>query len=142
MKKQTEYDEKQQIDRGNAYKNSYVILLILLFIDYLIKDIFKINWLNSKSTFMILFWVSVSVCEITIITKNAYDGISDHSGRIFLLFQGIFGLAILSISLIQIQINEETLYSAFGSIFMGVCCIIICAVYWIKVIRDKNSPET
>lgn len=141
MKKQTEFDEKQQLERGKAYRNGYFTLLALLLIDFFIKDALEITWLTNYSSFIIMFWISISVCEITMIVKDAYDGISNNYGRTILSLQGFLGLAILFMDIMYILSGKEVISSMLSSLLMGVCCVIICSVYWIKVIRDKNFIE-
>lgn len=141
MRKQNEFDEKQLLERGKAYRNGYFTLLALLLIDFFIKDALKITWLTNYSSFLIMFWISISVCEITMIVKDAYNGISKNSGKTILSLQGILGLTILIMDIMYIISSKEAISSMLSSLLMGVCCIIICVVYWIKVIRDKNFIE-
>lgn len=138
MKRNSEFDEKQQLERGKAYRNGFFTLLALLLVSFFISDGLELHWLDSASLFHIFFWVSFAVCAITMIVKDAYDGISGSSGRVALSIIGIAGLAVLVTTCIELARNQTSWDSCIGMVVMGLCGITTSVVYWAKKISNRK----
>lgn len=134
---QIEYDERQQIERGKAYRNAFYSLLGSLIICCLINTPFKTPILNSLAVMVFPSMISLSVLITTCILRNAIDGVNYKNGFGWLsLVFSVGGIYYVVISVITLSENpliiDGFLSSSVPMAFMGICFIEICMVYWIK----------
>ena len=147
MRKRKEYlDERQQIERGKAFRNAFITVLAALFVCC------AINWVSEKpvlgygAIMLIPFWLSVSVFLTTVIMHDAlFINNNDNQARSWLTLAicwGITGLCLLGISAIGLRqpINGNGSMS-ITQMLMGICMIEISAVYLVKRVRDKREAK-
>lgn len=144
MKSNNSYDEKQLIDRGKAFQYGFIAAIFTIGVMYFITEGIELE-ISSYASFLITLWLPLTVCFITLIIKNAYDGVNTTSGRSVLTLFGIAGLFLVSISVLHIATGAETLLyegkvsDTFGHLFNGICMIIICLIYWIKQYHNSKK---
>lgn len=73
------YDERQQIERGKAFKNAYITAIMSFLACTFIADIFEMVKISLTSTLIISTWMSLVAFHVTSINKNASDGVGENS---------------------------------------------------------------
>lgn len=144
-KKNNKFDEKQILDRGKAFKIGFLASMITPAISYLIQDFIEIN-IDDYTTLLFMIWVPLTVCFISLILLNAYEGLqSSGGGKIFCTIFGFAGIFPVIFVLIDVLSGFNSFYQngtitgSVGELFMGSCMIIISIVYWIKYLIDKKK---
>lgn len=135
MNEKKNYDERQILERGKAFRNGYLVLFLMIAVLLLLSEGMDIIPPMDNYTFaMLSLWPSMLVCFITLIIKDAYDGISRSPGRVAASVFGLSGTVLLVVSILDITkgvamwpLNEETVH-----LVVGISCLMICIVYWVK----------
>ncbi len=145
-KRQNEYDERQQIERGKAFRNAFYSLLGSLIICCLINTPFKTPILNSLAVMVFPSMISLSVLITTCILRNAIDGLNYKNGFKWLsLVFSVGGIYYVVISVITLAENpliiDGVLSPSVPMAFMGICLIEVCIVYWIKHFIDHRKAR-
>ena len=148
------YDERQMIERNNAFKYGAAVALIMLLIGAVLNSMFGEAVgadLRHYVSFGIklIFWTSFSTIIIAMILKDAFDGVDDSVGMILFSLWGLAALIIIIVNIVEIVINQPTFQMllkddwTFANIFMSLCWITMCTVYWVKhlVNRKKEKKE-
>jgi len=125
------YDERQIKERGKIFKISF---LILVFYNFIVAffDSFDIPWFDWFDYFQSSFigiMISVTICTILMITKNAYISPNNitwtHIAIGIMTLSGIIGMGA--------NIQHFNVFS----IIISTCILLIVTTYWIKLLLDK-----
>lgn len=135
------FDERQILERGKAFRNGYISLATAMLVCFLIKDCFEMNLVDDSSIMLACLWVSVVVFSVTMIVKNAYDGIHEGRNAVVVSFMGAAGFFILVIESIKGIRGTFVLFSAAGNLICAASMLTICAVYWAKRQRDRKRDN-
>lgn len=144
MKNGINFDEKQLIDRGIAFKYGFLAAMFAILLVYFLEDIIKIS-ISRYAALIITIWIPITVCTIALVLKDAYDGVNSASGRILATMFGVLGIFMLVLFAQEISSGREMLLEGGmitnmgGNIFNGICMIIISIVYWIKQYLNKKK---
>ncbi len=144
MKGKGEYDERQILERGKAFRNGYISLAVAMLVCYFINSGLNHSMIDDFSQLLFCIWVSIVVVSVTMIVRNAYDGIYEGRNAVVVWVMGAAGIFILFAEIIKWFRGTLTFYSNAGTVFSGVSLLIICAVYSVKRQRDRkrdNSEE-
>lgn len=136
--KKTKFDEKQLLDRGKAYRNGLLAAFISMIL-YLILNEETADIIDTYHCIMICIWITLSVTLITMIVKNAYDGVTEKPGIIFFAVFGICGIIITACVTIMSMISMETIYSKISQLFSGICMILTSIIYWIVFFLNSKK---
>lgn len=77
-----EYDERQLIARNAAYKYSFFTLIIYCILCGML-DVLSINWAILSVQMFLGIFISVTVCVVICIYKDAYFGIEKNKNSIY-----------------------------------------------------------
>lgn len=135
------YDERQTIERGKAFRNGYISVSAIVFVCYVGKDWFQWNLLDDFSMFMLCTCVPSAVVYVTLIVKNAYDGIYEGRSTVIAWCMGITGVFMLFVVADSVATGNFTVYHNSGFIFLGSGMIIIAAVYIVKRSIDRRCEK-
>ena len=139
-----QYDERQIIGRGQAYKRAFFALLVYNVV-YACVDSGGITWCEPGVGMVIgIFW-SVTIFAITAISKDAFGGIYTKPRSIILLFLLI--IVVQSICFVAEcmegnLIENGILTINFISLFNAICFAVILAVYLIYNRKAKLLEES
>ena len=103
-----DFDEKQLIDRGIAFKWGFITALISIIGMFALTDIFELQ-ITNYAQYLITFWIPCGITFIILILKDAYEAVNTRNGRIAILFFTFAAVILLMTSIAQNTIHEETL---------------------------------
>ncbi len=137
--KEIRFDERQILERGKAWRNGYLSLAAAVLAFYFIKDCFEVRLpMNDFSVVMACIWVSAVVFCVTMIVRNAYDGVSDGRNAVAVSAMGAVGLFVLASEIVKGLEGTFVFYSSAGTVITAASLLTICAVYWVKRLRDRK----
>lgn len=135
------YDERQTIERGKAFRNGYLSMSVMLLICYLGKDWFRWDLLDDFSIFMLCGCVPAAIVSVTLIIKNAYDGIYEGRNTVTAWCMGASGVFVLLSVADSVVTGNFTIYHSSGLMLLGSEMILISAVYIVKRSIDRNCEK-
>lgn len=147
MRKRKEYlDERQQIERGKAFRNAFLTISFALIICCTINGVLDKPILDFFAMMMIPLWLSISVFLTTVILRDAIflNNKENQAGAWLTLAicWGITGICLLGIFIIEILRPENGSESMpIAKAVMGICMIEISVAYFIKRIRDRRKAK-
>ncbi len=142
-----EFDERQQIERGKAFRNAFFAVFGALLICGLIDSIFDKPILDYFAMMLIPIWISVSVFLTTVIMSDAIDRINQSGGwNLISVIWGIAGAFVVVASVIKLAqeplivsgaLNEHIVHA-----FISLCMLEVFAAYRIKRTRNTKKAKT
>ncbi len=148
MHKSTEYlDERQQIERGKAFRAAFFTMLAALIVCC------TIDWVSIKPVLgyfgimMIPIWISFSVIFTLAIMHDAlFISNKENQAASWLTLAicwGVTGFIILATSIIGLlRPNNESENMSIAQAVMGACMIEVSIVYFFKRTRDAKKAKT
>ena len=136
------FDERQVLERGNAFRNGYIALAAAMLVCFFVRDCCEVNLVDDSSILLVCLWVSAAVFAVTMIVKDAYDGIHEGRSSILVTFMGAVGSFMLVVEIIKAVRGTFAFYSAAGILVSAVGMLTICIVYWFERQRDKKQDST
>lgn len=91
--------------------------------------------------FNLCTWVPLSVVSVTLIIKNAYDGIYEGHNVATAWCMGACGVFMLFVVADSAATGNFTVYHNSGFIFLGSGMIIIAVVYIVKRSIDRRCEK-
>lgn len=143
-KNKTEYDEKQLLDRGRAYRYAFLTAMFTDIALFLVNGVLEVP-IAMDAVFFIAFWIPAAVFMVAAIWWNCYEAMGEAGGRVVVMFDGIIGALILLVTVRELVTGRERfiedgkLGGAAGRIVAGVCCLVVFAVYWVRQARDRRD---
>jgi hypothetical protein len=137
----TRYDERQIIERGNAFRNGYLSLLAAVAICYFLRDIFGWEPVDGGSAMLLCIWISAVVISVTMIVKNAYDGIQEGWNSVAVWVMGATGMFCLVGVIVRGILGTFNWYDGGGAVFTSIGMLVIFIVYRVKQRRDKQAER-
>ena len=136
------FDERQVLERGNAFRNGYIALAAAMLVCYFVKDCFEVNLVDDSSIMLGCIWVSAAVFAVTMIVKDAYDGIHEGRNCVIVTIMGATGFFILAMEIIKGIKGTLVFYSAAGNLVCAISLLTICTVYWVKRKHEREREST
>lgn len=139
-----EYDERQIIGRGQAYKVAFFTLLAYNFVCAII-DSCGIKWCDSLVGLLIGLFVGVTVFAVTAITKDALHGIHTQSKSvisIFLLVCVLNAINFVAQCISGSVIEDGVLSLGFIPLAAAVCFAVMLIVFLIHNKKAKLLEES
>lgn len=141
-KAKTEYDERQQIERGKAYKYGFFAMLLtcaaLIFLDTFETVLPFLGML----TYFLPILAGVVVQFSYSIFHDAYEGLNTNMGRFTVILIAISALNIV-IAVIRFvrggMIEDGKLCSQFLNLLVGIMCLIVGIELLIKKAIDAKE---
>lgn len=148
MKSDRNYDERQLIERGKIYRQSFILLVVLLLINIFVFGMHEIVWADEPFGSIIIILIAISYGTIRMIWKDAYNDIGCSKMNPEIIVLGIAGLlgicfAILQMNRKHIGFVSQGKLSSYGTgILIAANMLLICTVHLIKVCKDKGADTT
>lgn len=140
-----EYDERQELARGKAFRAAYFTLIIYFTISELITDSLNKEWCNDLSNLGYGVCLSAAVFAMVCIMKDAYVGFNQNAIRnvVILVSIGIFNVLLGISSFIHKHdyVTDDVLVSIPINLPIGVLLIAVALTLFIKSQHDKNEAE-
>ena len=146
MRWNVNYDERQTLARGRAYRYGFIAAVLTFVLIYLVQDAAGIA-LHGSTVLKTGIMLPLTVCMLLMIFWDAYDYVGSTWGRTALSLYGIAGIGLLGYCLYQAVFVGQSFYTdgtvtaQAGHLLMGCCMVFIGAVYWIKQVRNKKEEE-
>ena len=140
------YDERQILARGKAYRYGFVAAVLTFVLIYLVQDAGGIT-LDGSTVLKTGIMLPLTVCMLLMILWDAYDYVDSTYGRTGLSFLGVAGLFLIGYCGYEVLFAGQSFYwdgtvtEHAGNLLMGCCMVFIGVVYWIKQIFDKQKTE-
>lgn len=143
-----EYDERQILSRGKAYCYAFIAALIAISLTAIITQAIGLK-LDGDTVFKFEMWTPITVCLITIIMKDAFDGIRNGASSgvaVGFCLGGVFIMVLIIADIIngnETIMEDDTLNTLFGDGYCALCMLSIGITYWIKkrINKKKFSGE-
>lgn len=139
-----EYDERQELARGKAYKYAYFTLLM-----YLLLSIIGMNLIEAHIPFTIVAFVgiciSVSVYAISCIKNDAYIGLQRNANKTAIAFilAGIINLGCGCVRMVKGEqlLAEDFVDNVCINFMAGLLLFLIAIVLLVKAQYDKKHED-
>lgn len=139
-----EFDERQKLAQGKAYKNGFYTFVICEVIIMLIENTGYIA-LDITLTMFISMCISIKVFAMTSIIKDAYIGIN-HTPKstltLFLVLAAVnlfFGIRnLVGGEFLQ---TGEIVYIAWLNLICGITLLMISVALLVKIVQDNKEEE-
>ena len=136
------YDERQAIERGKAFRNGYISLALAMFVCLFVRECCEWDPVDNYSMFLLCLWVSLAVVSVTLIVKNAYDGIYEGRNAATVWIMGVAGVICLIYETVSGVKGKFSFYHDIGALFSGICLVLIFVVYMVKRSTDRKLEKT
>lgn len=133
------YDERQMIERGKASRNGYIALAAAMLACFFIKDCFEVDFIDDSSAVLCCLWVSAVAFAVTMIVKDAYDGVYEGRNSIVVTVMGAAGCFMLAAEMVSAARGTFVFYNSAGVLVSAVSMQTVCAVYWVKGGGTENG---
>jgi len=145
MKNTSNYDERQLIEQGRIFKQSFFFLASLIVVNAILKQITGIVWADDNCSELIILIIPACYTTIRLIWKDAYNNVDCSKINPGLIMMGALGLLQLCSNATEIAIGKTnfilkgqlTIHGAW--IILGSCLLLTCFVHLVKVIKDKRA---
>ena len=139
-----EYDERQIIGRGQAYKAAFFTLLAYNFACAIINGC-GIKWWDPEVGLLVGLFVSITVFAVIAITKDALYGIHTQSKSVisvFLLVIVVESIAFVVQCIDGDVVEDGVLSLGFISLAAAVCFAVMLIAYLIHNKKAKLLEES
>lgn len=143
-KNRQEFDERQMIARGKAYKYSFFSLMAYIII-CMFLSLFEVNWAPVFIQFCLAIFIGGTVFTVICIFKDAYMGYN-YKRNIYTYAIGCAALGIMYIANFVFwthdilftngMLNENSLF-----LFSGIMFLTIGVSLFIKKAIDRKASE-
>lgn len=143
-KAKTEYDERQNIIRGNGYKYGFFGAIVWFFI-MMIMDLFDAESILPMG---IIAFTGIVVAALVncayCIWNDAYWGLNNNRAR-YIWFLGVITVINVIFPLKTIMHHEMIVNGQLDSSFINLECsvflLVVMAILGAKALKDKNQPD-
>ena len=130
-----EYDERQELIRGKAYKGAFFVSLIGNAIIICLADVFS-KYISITLLLFSVMLLSVLVYAVYCIMKDAYFGLNDSPLR-FIVICAVIGIFNFVIGAVTICKEHPTLTSTYPSGYLNVVCGLMFMVLFFAMMMKK-----
>ena len=136
------FDERQLLERGRGFKYGFITSILTTLAVFCITDLFEI-YLPPRLILAVCIWLPLTVSTVYMITKQAYDGITDYRGMVLFTFLGIMAVILFAVTLISGDpLSDGGKLTNVGASFVtSACCVVIAVVYWVYHLREIREYD-
>lgn len=141
-----QYDEKQIIERGKSFQYAFTCAIVVNIIIYLLSDFIGIGFANG-AIFLINIGLPIATYMLSMIIKNAYDGVSNAGEKLNISALGGCGVGLLILFLPDIISGKEPLIDnakvteSAGALLISILTLVVVVIYWLKKHIEKKSEN-
>lgn len=148
-KRKVYFDERQQIERGKAYRNAFATMLLSLLICVLINVISGTSVLDHWAMLVIPLGLSAAVFRTTLIVRDAvHVKIEKDNADTWLVFSilfvisGLFGIFFIAMSVVRNDVLVDGVLNPMClCMFQLICMGEIGAVEIVKYINNRRKAK-
>ncbi len=148
LKDQINYDERQMMERGRAFKYGYLTILGFLLLLFAIDSLSDSLSISTYTMFSIPFWVSVAVLHAHTARHGAFDGLTNGNATP-LLAAMMFGAGvyIVAFDIYKLVSGRESFIQnglvtdLTGSVVAGVCMVVIGITHWLCRRANRKAAD-
>lgn len=140
----TYYDERQIKARGDAYRISFLTLMISLMLDGVIRNVSGYEWAPFYEAIMVHIFISLGVFINYSIFKDAYLEMNSNGKKFSIIFllAGIFTLVASIVKMCNNSFIEDgKLTIGFLSLVCSIFCFSIVISFIVKIQIDKKKEN-
>ena len=148
LKDQINYDERQMMERGRAFKYGYLTILGFLLLLFAIDSLSDSLSISTYTMFSIPFWVSVAVLHAHTARHGAFDGLTKGNATPLLATMmfgaGVFIVAFDIHKLVSGRasfIQSGLVTDLTGSVVAGVCIVVIGITHWLCRRANRKAAD-
>jgi len=143
--KPCEYDERQLLARGKAYKAAFFVLIVYLLVEGSFKLVTGIEWADSMTRSFIGICLSVTVFAIICILNDAYLSLKEkpaHCIAVFSLIAFVNLAVVLANYFLKVSFLSEGMlnYHIINFIIL-IMFAVIMVVFIGKLLHDKKTEK-
>ena len=140
-----QYDEKQIIERGKSFQYAFIcaiVVNIIIFLSYFVG----VGFANGAIC-LINIGLPIAIYMLSMIIKNAYDGVTNAGEKLNISAMGGCGVALLIIFLPDIisgkklLIDNAMITESAGALLISILILVVVLVYLIKKHIEKKSEN-
>lgn len=138
-------DERQLYLRGNAFRNGFTLMILLLFVDAFLKSS-GITLVEGMWSNILIIIIPSAFCIVQMITNDTFD-LDDKSTIFFLKLLGVLGVILFIWGIIGYFVQGDSLMvnhslSEKGAfLVMDIGWMSIGIAYLIKARKSKKLDE-
>ena len=138
------YDEKQIIEKGKSFQCAFISAIVINVIIYILGEFIDVKFSNDALC-LINIGVPIAVYMMSMILKNAYDGISNAGESLSISALGGFCVALLILYLPDVLSGKKSLLDksiiteSTGALLISILMLITVVTYWTKKIIEKKK---
>ena len=138
-----QYDERQILARGNAYKVSFIVAMLYM-IFCLLAELFDLKWALLTMQMLIGILFSCAVFIIMCIFTNAYFGVNQKNSIAYIVILAIIGLMNVGVGIRNLCMGESpftngALNGGSMNLLVATFLFIIDIALIIKAILEKRA---
>lgn len=143
MRKGQNYDERQILEQGRAYRWGFLAALLTFVLYYVLQECAGLQ-IDGYTMMISGIWMPLAVCMISQIVRNAYDYVDSATGRMTLSVIGVVGLGLLIYTILKACLwggafyRNDGITDQAGFLVMGGCMVLVCLVYWGKLLFNRK----
>lgn len=145
MMKETAFDERQLLARGQAYKYAFFTLMAYVAIAGLLNEASNVSFLMSFGGMWIGVCIAIGVFAITCILKDAYMNLYENAKGVIMMFSviGLVDVALgLRVFLHKGSLLENGVVSLDSTnLVVGILVLVIVVVFIGRVIYNNKQLE-
>lgn len=142
-KKHTQFDERQVLARGAAYKVSFFVAIFYMLACFL-AELFELKWAIFTVQMIIGVFITCVVFAIMCIFTNAYFGVNQKNSKAYIVVLACIGLMNTFIGINNLSdweplFTDGTLNLSSINFIAAIFLFIMVIALIIKVILEKRA---
>lgn len=143
-KMKCKFDERQARVRGEAYKISFITLMIYCFLYGMTVISVDKMFIDALSAMILGIVLAVSINVVYCVFKDAYFALNEKKNQLMVVFGVIGGLNILLgiLSICEGTVVVDGVFTYRGcNMLCGMLFVVIWVALFVKKLQDKRAAE-
>ena len=137
------FDERQLQIRGDIVKHACILFIIFLTLDVIYSSLLDGAHVFGTITGGVIIIMTIALASIEMIKKEVYVDMLNQQNKIAILMGAAGSVALICnvISIIREKkpmILQHEIQASYGMLFIDVCIILICVVFYIHESKTKE----
>lgn len=150
LKKNTrqDFDERQLLERGKAFRNAFFTALFDVLILYALNEFAGLKFIDPEFICYFLIWTSAAVFLHTAIRHDAFETPNDMGeGRMLVIIWGVCGAFLLLSTVLRtaaylgLPKEERDIGDLLNTIVTALCMLSILISYALRRRRQRYEEE-
>ncbi len=143
-----DFDERQLLERGKAFRNAFYTALFDVLILYALNEFAGLKFIDPEFICYFLIWTSVAVFLHTAIWYDAFEAPNDTGeGRMVVIIWGVCGAFLLLSTVLRtaaylgLPKEERDIGNLLNTVVTALCMLSIFITYALKRRRRQRYEE-